>query len=285
MTELERQQIGILHHPYKPESQPLAMEIERWLRQQEIPAWVRSTWDSAFVQQQMPACRLLVVIGGDGSILRAARLAAPHHVPLYSINMGRLGFLAEAQPDAWVDKLGAILAGKHWIEERLMLVGEVFRDGQAIARRVALNDLVVSRGTQARVLRLELLVNGDYVTRYVADGVIAATPTGSTAYALAAGGPILPPALLNYLVVPVAPHLSLDRALVLHQEAVVTIEVAMDHEATLTADGQDDTVNLHNGDRVIVRKNAFLSRFARVGNASYFYRRLMERLRLEVEPQ
>ena len=94
----------------------------------------------------------------------------------------------------------------------------------------------------------------------------------------------MPPALLNYLVVPVAPHLSLDRALVLHQEAVASIEVNMDHEATLTADGQDDTVELRSGDRVVVRKSPYCSQFARVGNASYFYRRLMERLRLEDEP-
>ena len=273
--------IGILYHPKKESTRPLADDVFAWLEQRGAPAWIASSWDRVYLDANMPRCTLIIVIGGDGSILRAARAAAPFNVPVFSINMGRLGFLSEAQPDAWADKLAAVLEERHWLEKRLMLEAEIIRDGVSAARRLALNDFVVSRGKLARVLRLELFIDGAHVTHYVCDGVIAATPTGSTAYALAAGGPILPPALLNYLVVPVAPHLSLDRALVLHQEAVATIHVRMDHEATLTSDGHDNMVELVDGDQVVIRKAHYCSTFARVGNSSYFYRRLMERLRLE----
>ena len=273
--------IGILFHPKKESTRPLADAVCAWLQERGAEAWIASSWDRDYLDRKMPRCSLLVVIGGDGSILRAARAAAPFDVPVFSINMGRLGFLSEAQPDAWEAKLTAIVEDRHWLETRLMLEAEVVRDEVVIASRMALNDFVISRGKLARVLRLDLHVDGSHVTHFVCDGIIAATPTGSTAYALAAGGPILPPALLNYLLVPVAPHLSLDRALVLHQEAVATVVVNMDHEATLTSDGHDNMVELMNGDRVVIRKARYVSTFARVGNASYFYRRLMGRLRLE----
>ena len=141
----------------------------------------------------------------------------------------------------------------------------------------ALNDVIVGRGAMARVLRLHLAVDGDPVTTYTADALIVATPTGSTAYAMAAGGPLLPPQLSNFLTVPVAPHLSLDRAVILHEDAVVSIEVEMEHEATVAADGQQ-TTPLQSGDQVLVTKHEDRTRFIRVGRPSYFYHRLMERL-------
>jgi NAD+ kinase len=191
--------------------------------------------------------------------------------------MGRVGFLSEAQPDDWRPRLLTVLQGGHWIEARLMLRGRLFREGNLVRSFTALNDIVVGRGTQARVLRLNLFVDDDQVTTYMADGLIIATPTGSTAYAMAAGGPLLPPQLLNYLVVPVAPHLSLDRAVILHEEAVVSVQVEMEHDAAVAADGQDSTP-LQDGDRVVVSRHEDRTYFARVGRSSYFYHRLMERL-------
>jgi NAD+ kinase len=269
--------VGILHHPKIPSSQPLAAAVEAWLSDRSVAVWSGSTWDQTAIDRHISGLELLVVLGGDGSILRAAAIAAPHDVPLFGINLGQLGFLSEVEPGDWQRKLAFVLAGEHWLERRLMLYARVVRDGQAIFAGPALNEVVVGRGTQARVVSLQLLVDDAYVTSYVADGVIVATPTGSTAYALAAGGPILPPQLANYLTIPVAPHLCLDRALVLHQEARMTLRVFTDHEAMLTTDGRD-TVALQSGDEVCIEKHAHDGLFARVDPPGYFYQRLLERL-------
>lgn len=269
--------IGILHQPRIPETAAMAGEIQGWLAAQGVTAWAGSTWDEEAVNGNMGQFSLLIVLGGDGSTLRAARLSVPHGVPIFGINMGRVGFLSEAQLDNWQEKLTKVLQGAYWLERRLMLHAALERNGRILNTLTALNDIVVGRGRQARVLRLTLYVDGDHVTRYTADALIVATPTGSTAYSMAAGGPLLPPQLQNFVVVPVAAHLSLDRALVLHEEAEIAIEVQMDHEASLMADGQDG-ISMEDGDKVIVRKHDHYCSFARVESSGYFYRRLMRRL-------
>lgn len=269
--------IGILHQPRIPETAAMAREIQAWLAAQGIAAWAGSTWDEEAVNGNMGQFNLLIVLGGDGSTLRAARLSVPHGVPIFGINMGRVGFLSEAQLDNWQEKLGKVLRGEYWLERRLMLYAALERNGRILNTLTALNDIVVGRGRQARVLRLTLYVDGDHVTRYTADALIVATPTGSTAYSMAAGGPLLPPQLQNFVVVPVAAHLSLDRALVLHEEAEIAIVVQMDHEASLMADGQDG-ISMEDGDKVIVRKHDHYCSFVRVESSGYFYRRLMRRL-------
>ncbi len=269
--------IGILYHPKIVTSQPLAAEIEAWLTQRGVTAWTASAWEEAAFSEALAGADFLLVLGGDGSTLHAARLALPYKIPIFGVNLGRVGFLSEAQPDNWRDKLSKIVQGEYWIEERLMLHAALRRNGQMINSFSALNDLVIGRGRQARVLHLHLSVDGDYVTTYTADALIVATPTGSTAYSMAAGGPLLPPQLQNFVVVPVAAHLSLDRALVLHEEAEITIQVQMGHEAMLTADGQDG-LDLESADEVVIRKHENHSYFARVESSGYFYRRLMRRL-------
>lgn len=263
-------------------SQPLAVEIQAWLQTQGVVAWLQSTWEHSIPEKSNQTVDFLVVLGGDGSILRAARFAAAWQIPLLGINLGKLGFLSEVSPAAWQTRLAQLLAGDYWIEKRLMLQATWLRDGQVLGQYTALNEFVIGRGSQARVIYLRLCVDDDYVTTYSADGLILATPTGSTAYALAAGGPILPPETPNYLVIPVAPHLGLNRALVLPQAAAATIQVHMDHEANLTADGQD-TVHLQDGDRIEIKKHHLESCFARVGSSGYFYDRLMQRLGLSKE--
>lgn len=276
--------VGILYHPYKEAALPLAAEVRQWLEERGSDVWSAPVQDGDGVAQvegpameRLQESSLVVVLGGDGSTLRVARATAPYAVPIFGINMGRVGFLSEASPDDWPGRLAQVLEGACWLERRLMLQGVLWRDGAEEARFMALNDVVVGRGARVRVLRLRLFVDDDLVTTYTADGLIVATPTGSTAYAMAAGGPLLPPQLLNFLVLPVAPHLSLDRPVILHQDAVVAIEVEMDHEAMVSADGQF-TVPLEPGDRVIVSRHEERTTFVRVGRASYFYHRLMERL-------
>ena len=177
------------------------------------------------------------------------------------------------------DVLEKFLNNQQWIETRLMLSAKHVRDNVETADFIALNDFVIG-GTQARVVRLDLWVDGDEITTYTADSLIVATPTGSTAYSMAAGGPLLPPLLDNFLLMPVAPYLSLDRALVLHQEAKATIRVRTDHGALLTVDGQE-TLELIDGDKIVVSRHNHIARFARVGEKGYFYRRLFKRLGFE----
>ena len=210
-------------------------------------------------------------------VAMAARSAAPYSVPVFGVNLGRVGFLSEASPERWQVKLEKVLRGEYWLERRLMLRAKIQRSGNTIGELRALNDVVVSRGERVRVVQFHLFVDGDHVTTYTADGLIVSTPTGSTAYSMAAGGPVLPPQLKNFLIIPVAPHLSFERPVVLHQEAVVKISVSMRHVALATADGQE-AVHLRDGDEVIVSKNDYESLFARVDGQGYFYHRLMQRL-------
>ena len=220
---------------------------------------------------------MIIALGGDGSMLRTGTLAAQRGVPILGVNLGRLGFLGEVQPDGWPATLDQVLAGRYWIEERMMLHVEHHRDGHMLGSYEALNEAVVGRGALARPVRLKTLLDGGELTTYVADGLIVSTPTGSTAYALAAGGPILPPELKNILLIPIAPHLSIDRALVLPQGTTVEVIARTDHQAILSADGQYE-VELQDGDRVLAQMSAFLTRFVRVRARNYFYMSLMQRM-------
>jgi NAD+ kinase len=270
-------EISILFNPKVSRSVPLADEVASWLQDLQYEVWINSTDCPDDCRKQVADSALVIVLGGDGTTLMAARLAAPFKVPIFGINLGRVGFLSEATPEDWPEKLSRVLAGESWLERRLMLRAEVLHRGRRTADLVALNDVVVSRGGQVRVVRFHLYVDGDHVTTYTADGLIAATPTGSTAYSMAAGGPLLPPQLQNFLVLPVAPHLSFERPLVLHQNAVVKIRVETEPEASATADGQD-AVALQSGDEVVITKHDHDSLFARVNGPGYFYLRLMQRL-------
>ncbi len=269
--------IGILHQPRIPGSEPLSIEIAQWLETRGVRTWSGSVWDDYKVDGHAAELDLLIVLGGDGSTLRAARMITPYSIPIFGINLGRVGFLSEAQPGEWREKLTRVLQGEYWIERRLRMQAFLHRDDKIIDSYVALNEVVVGRGQQVRVIRLHLLVDGDLVTTYVTDALIVSTPTGSTAYAMAAGGPLMPPQLQNFVVLPVAAHLSLDRALVLHEEAEITIRVEMDHEANLTSDGQEGLVcRLVTGS--LIQKHDQPCLFARVDPPGYFYRRLMRRL-------
>ena len=269
--------LSLFFNPQIVNAPELAADVSGWLNERSIKHWVNSTDEEDLSNHHLKESQLLIVVGGDGTTLLAARLAAPFDVPIFGINLGRVGFLSEANPDAWREKLGTVLNDGHWLERRLMLQARVERNGKIISKLSALNDVVVSRGGQVRVVRFHLFVDGDHVTTYAADGLITATPTGSTAYSMAAGGPLLPPQLQNFLVLPVAPHLSFQRPLVLHQEANVKIKVQTDHDAIVTADGQN-AVELRDGDEVIISKNQCESTFVRIDGPGYFYHRLMQRL-------
>ncbi|NJL95103.1 MAG: NAD(+)/NADH kinase [Anaerolineae bacterium] len=272
-------QIGILAHPRRQESIPIAREVAAIVAARGLPLWMRETWAEEDIPPLMPDTQMLVAIGGDGAMLRAARLGAPHAVPVFGLNAGYLGFLTEANPEDWETCLDRILEGKHWIESRLMITGEVWRAGERIYRQDALNDVVVSRGAAAHLIRLDSYVENDWITSYNADGLIIATPTGSTAYALAVGGPILPPDLNNILMIPVAPHLSMERPVVLSQGVMLRLVVPKQSraECVVSVDGRD-AVPLEIGDEVRVYACQHRGLFVRLQGRNYFFRSLMDRM-------
>lgn len=215
---------------------------------------------------------LLVAVGGDGTMLRAGHLCAPHGVPILGVNLGRFGFLIQVQRDEWRSALSELMQGKAWIEERMMLRVEHVRSGESHGIWHALNDAVVARGQHLRPVRIAAILDGHLITTYVADGLIAATATGSTAYALAAGGPILPPEAHNIVLVPIAPHLSVDRAIVLSEDSSASM-IVKEGEAVLSVDGQFP-IGLAEEDRIEIRAGEFSTKFVRFGDAGYFYRNL-----------
>ncbi len=220
---------------------------------------------------------ILIALGGDGTMLRAGHLCAPLKIPILGINLGRFGFLTEVQQDDWEKALERVLAGDYWVEERMMLRGDHKRGDEVLGSWEVLNECVIGRGEAVRPVRLTAEIDGRFLTTYVADALIVATPTGSTAYALAAGGPILPPELRNILLVPVAPHLSVDRAVVLHEGSWVRVIVRTDHNAILSPDGQPP-VTLRDKDCVEVRAAEHVTRFVRLQDPGYFYRNLTSRM-------
>jgi NAD+ kinase len=215
---------------------------------------------------------LLIMAGGDGSVLRAGNLCAASQVPILGVNLGKLGFLIQVEKEDWREYFDKLLNGEAWIEYRMMLHAEHVRAGEMLGAWEALNEVVVGRGHLLRPVRLSASVDGRLLTSYVADGLIAATATGSTAYALAAGGPILPPELRNILLVPIAPHLSVDRAVVLAEGSMVMIQVKGEN-AVLSVDGQP-SITLMEDDLIHVRAAEVTTKFVRFGDPGYFYRNL-----------
>jgi NAD+ kinase len=274
------QHVGLLYHPKKPESIPLAERMQDFLTAHGRTIWTGSAWDEPEALANVQDLDLIVTLGGDGTMLRAARVASRYGVPILGVKLGRVSFLAEVSPDDWQTPLGQVISGDCWLEERMVLDVAVARAGEPSANHsyLALNDVVVSRGGLARIVTIGAFVDQHYLTTYRADGVIVATPTGCTGYALAAGGPILPPELKNILLIPICPHLSLDRSVVLAEGATVTLEAHADYAPILTVDGQFE-ISLAEGDRVEVRASQHVSHFVHVQDRAYFYRTVMDRLR------
>ena len=268
------QNIAVMYHPQVDNAAGEAQQVVEFLRPHVATAEYASLYDSELrAQIRSRQFELLIALGGDGTMLRAGHLCAPHDVPILGINMGHFGFLTEIGLGDWQNLLPRLLSGEFWIESRMMLMCEHIHEKDVSGTWDVLNEVWVGRGENVRAVHLHTRVDERYLTTYVADGLIAATPTGSTAYALAAGGPILPPELRNILLVAVAKHLSLDRAIVLAEGSAVSITVESDHQVVLSVDGQTP-VHLDNGDRVEVRANDHTCNFIRFKDPGYFYRNL-----------
>jgi NAD+ kinase len=260
-------------HPKMPEALKEAKSLEALINARGVTT-LCGLLDDADLRQQVRNNEfdLLVAVGGDGTMLRAAHLCAPWGVPILGVNLGRLGFLFQVEKGNSPESFSLLLDGKFWIEKRMMLHAEHWRSGESQGSWHALNEAVICRGHYIRPVHISASVDDRLLTTYVADGLIAATPTGSTAYALAAGGPILPPDLRNILLVPIAPHLSVDRAVVLSEGTAVSILVK-EGNAVLSVDGQS-AIPIAPGEAVTIRHGEFPALFVRFGDAGYFYRNL-----------
>lgn len=270
--------VAIAAHPFLAEALTEAGRIAALLEGHRVHSVTGLLYDDDLLQGLADgAFDLWIALGGDGTMLRSGQLCGPAGVPVLGINMGRLGFLMGIQREEWPEKLPEMLAGSFWLEPRLMLEVEHRRAGRTLESWQVLNEAIVSRGEVVRPVQIETSLDGSFLTTYHADGLIAATPTGSTAYALAAGGPILPPRLRNFLIVPIAAHFSFSSAIVLAEDTTVSLCIRTLHKASLSLDGQW-TVPLQNEDQVVVRTSRHTVQFVRMQEKDYFYRNLTSKM-------
>lgn len=271
--------IALLYHPHKDRARELAEEWCREILARGAPEpVVSSAWDEEQVEQICHRVELILTLGGDGTLLRAARVGAPCGVPAIGVKLGHVGFLSGLRPEAFSQNLDRLLHGEYWIEERTMIQARWLRGEQVMGVYEAINDIVVSRGKLARVIRIEAAIDGQVLHQFALDGAILATATGSTAYSLAAGGPILAPSVRTMLLTLISPYLSPVRSLVLPEGAQVRLKVGSPHTPILTIDGQSDN-ELEDGDLVECETSPHHARFARLEAKTYFYRTLVNRLR------
>jgi NAD+ kinase len=216
---------------------------------------------------------LLIALGGDGTMLRAGRLCGPAGLPILGINVGHFGFLTEVKVDQWKARMPQLLEGHYRLEERMMLFCEHWRGAEHLDSETVLNEVVVCRGQVVRPIRIKAEVDGYPLASYVADGIMAATPTGSTGYAMAAGGPILPPEMRSILIMPIAPHLSMNRGIVLPENTEICFTAYTTHQAMVSYDGHPAQLLL-DGDQIRVRAAQDVVRFVRFQDPGYFYRNL-----------
>jgi NAD+ kinase len=268
----------VLHHPQSEGAVALASQVVREFGRAGVQAEMADVWSDAAVGAVDDAS-LIVCIGGDGTVLRAAQLSFRKGIPIAGVNMGRLGFLTDLAPADFFAHFERICAEDWRVEER-SLVRAVVDDGGAIHEYHGLNDVVVSRRSPGRPIYVELSIDGARLAIYRCDGIIVATPTGSTGYSLAAGGPILPPTENHLVVTPVSAHLALARSIVLQQESEVLLRVTTDHGAVVSVDGQED-LPVATGASIDVRMSGHRVRFVRFGDPASFYTQLASKLEVQ----
>jgi NAD+ kinase len=267
---------------YHPKHGPLAAEELLAVAARHVAeTWVASAWDEDAMRDRVPGTDLLVCVGGDGTVLRAARAVVPHETLILGVNMGRLGFLTELDVKGALERLPEIIAGAGRVEERAMLHAEIIAsgggDGDTPARHDALNDVVVGRVTLGRTLQISVHVDGVAMADFRSDGVIIATATGSTAYSLSVGGPVLPPESKEILLTPLAPHLAPHNPVVLPAGTSIDIQLPANQQATFTIDGERD-LDLAPGEALRVTLSPHRARFVRLGPPAQFYERLARQL-------
>jgi len=272
------QHIGVVAKPSKPEAEPVLRTLVAWLTERgcavaldrEAAAIFPGAGTGVPRAEVVAWSDLVVVLGGDGTILSAARLIGSREVPILGVNLGGLGFLTEITLDELIPTLEAVLRNEFAVSRRLALTARVLRGGTPIASFEALNDAVITKTALSRIVDLETHVNGEYVATFRADGLIVSTPTGSTAYCLAAGGPIIYPTLPAVVIIPICPHTLTNRPLVVPDSAVVEIiQGSAGEDVHLTVDGQVG-VGLRCRDVVSLKRSGRTITFIKSPKLNYF---------------
>ncbi len=282
---MKSKSIGILTKPKFPEVKATLQAVVAWLRARNIVVILDTTsagllGELGGVQKTQLASHagMLLVLGGDGTMLNAARLAGERGIPILGVNMGGLGFLTEVQLENLYPSLERVFANEYVLDERLMLKAHVHRHGETVAQGVVLNDVVISKGTLARMIELKISIQGRFVTNLRGDGLIVSSPTGSTAYSLSAGGPIVNPAVHSLMLTPVCPHTLTHRPLIVPGNAEIDVTLtSKDDGAMATMDGQVG-VAISQGDTVEIKISEHQTRLIRFPETQY-YEVLREKLK------
>lgn len=271
-------QVGIFSKPNSMAAPGVLKNLLAWLdehgvrvRMDESTAQYADGNAIGFVREDVPeGCQLVIVLGGDGTLLSAARAVGDREIPLFAVNLGSLGFLTAITVDEFPVELGRFFNGEHKISKRRMLHADLERNGTITARYGALNDVVVTKASIARMIEVQVLVNRHLMTAYRADGLIVCSPTGSTAYSLAAGGPIVFPTVEAVCITPICPHMLTNRPVIVPSDVEITIvNQAPDASAYLTVDGQVGEP-LHQGDRIHFRRTVHFIHLVRPPQMSFF---------------
>ncbi len=279
-TLLAVKNLGIVYQERSPSAAEMATHLAARLSER-LSVWSLASQATDELRQRLEHVELILVLGGDGTILSVARSAALFDVPLLGVNFGRVGFLTELEPHEVEKQLPLYLDGDCWVDERAMLRAVLEANGDS-EEFLALNDIVVVRGALPRVVRIKVLVDGHFYNTTIADGMIVSTATGSTAYNLAAGGPVLYPEVRGSVITPIAPHLAADRSLILDPDATIKLQIFTDgQDGVLSADGQINR-NLNDGALVSVTNSPHTTRFLRRRPPTYFYQILTRKLQSEV---
>lgn len=245
--------VGFAYNPTSDPAIELRERAQGWAAVHGVDHWAATAADREALHRELPGTDVLLVLGGDGTFLRAARAVIDDDVPILGINVGKVGFLSKVEAGAIERVLGLLLDGRYTLEPRMALDGRILRGGEQLGERLAaLNDIVIARGALARVVRLDTSIDSSHLASFVADGLVVATPTGSTGYSFSAGGPVLGPTARNLVVTPIAGYLTTIRSVVVGPEAVVRCRIVAAHEALVSVDGRED-IPLAVGDVVEVR--------------------------------
>ncbi|HSF66545.1 MAG TPA: NAD(+)/NADH kinase [Nitrospiraceae bacterium] len=269
--------VGILTKPKLPEHTGMLRDVVNWLRTRNIDVILDTTSAAllgergGFQKTQLASkADVLLVLGGDGTMLNAARLAGERGIPILGVNMGGLGFLTEVRLENLYPSLERVFANDFVLDERLMLRTHIHRHGETVAQGVVLNDVVISKGTLARMIELKIAIQGRFVTNLRGDGLIVSSPTGSTAYSLSAGGPIIDPAVQSLILTPVCPHTLTHRPLIVPGGAAIDVTLtSKDDGAMSTLDGQVG-VAITQGDTVVIQTSEHRTRLIRFPESNYY---------------
>jgi len=269
--------IGVFCKPKAPSATDILGRLIPWLRKQNYHIFLdtgtaaiineTSSYEKREISQQAD---LLIVLGGDGTLLSVARAAHPHNIPILAVNLGSLGFLAEISIEELYPTLENILAGKFEIENRMLLNACIWRNGEKVEDHNVLNDVVINKGAVARVINLQVLVNGQYMTSYRADGLIIATPTGSTAYSLSAGGPIIHPSMHTLVLSPICPLMLTNRSILIPDQSKIQVKLAAEYDdVRITLDGQE-SYDMKGQDILEIKKTKTTLQLIRGPNKNYY---------------